>query len=188
MKQIKRLKERLDRAKRAQARMLAGVRATAPSMVAAPAADTQHDGVSVARRPFDTPFDRAGLMAEFEDLLPVIARHYGFSNADIEFTRAAVSAQSSHGYADLVLCVRQWRLDAVTHGLLAQLPEGVAQRAWVQFRLSIMRERADEAGEAYRGESLMRPLEAAGRESRAGSAAKSPDNEPDDFLGQFFEG
>lgn len=159
------LKERMDRTKRSQARSLAGERGPDPALVAVPAANEPVHDAPVAHLPrgleLATPFDRPGLLAEFEDLLPAMASHYGYSEADQAFIRGAVATENPVAYAELALCVRQWRLDVVTHNLSDKLPRGVAERAWVQFRVSVMGEPADETGAAYSSESLMRPVEGA---------------------------
>lgn len=97
-----------------------------------------------------------GLRKEFEQLLVVARRVYGYQDADAEFVRAAVISDRAGADRELELVVRQWRIDAVTAGLDADgsLPDGVAQRARIQFRMSIMGQARSESGAPYAPDAL----------------------------------
>jgi hypothetical protein len=164
------LQERLARTKRTQARALAGERGPVPVVPAAN--DARHDEVATLDAAPQAAFERASHLAEFEELLPVIARHYGYAEADIDFIRRAVAAATPAANLELMLCVRQWRIDIVTHRLEEQLPAGAAARAWVQFRQSVMGKSVDESGAVYPEDALQRPVEqlaAQGGEARRGA-------------------
>lgn len=156
------LTERMARTKRSQEQRMGGTvppsttaaRVHAPSpptndarLVAAPAQPAQ-------TLPREVSKERAAKLREFEALLPAMAQHYGYAEADVAALRAAVIAPTQQGDLELVLCVRQWRIDAVANGLEGVLPEGVAQRARIQFRQMVMGERLDENGETYRPDAL----------------------------------
>lgn len=142
------LTDRMARVKRGQARALAGECGPAPIEAA-------NDPQAPATRSVEQ--ERAGLMREFESLLPTITAFYGFEQADVSCLRGFVSAVTPAAHRELALCVRQWRLDAVVYDLREQLPEDVALRAWIQFRLSVMGESVDEMGVPYPEDALRCP-------------------------------
>ena len=145
------LSERMARTRRNQARALAGERG--PSPVEA-ANDELHRSAAGLH---EVPRGRESLLLEFENLLPTIARHYGYAPDEIEYLRASVSAVTPAGHTELALCVRQWRIDAIVNDLQG-LDEDVALRAWIQFRQSVMGKGADENGIPYSPEALDCPL------------------------------
>lgn len=88
-------------------------------------------------------------MREFETLLPAVARHYEYSPGDIEHVRGIALQKTPEGEMELALCIRQWRLDAVSYRFDDQLPAGAGRRARIQFRQDIMGMTHDENGEPY---------------------------------------
>ena len=153
------LQDRLARTKRTQARALSGQPASVPVPAVPVANDSRHQESVAFEGAQDFPFDRASHLAEFNELLPVIAQHYGYSEQDAAYMRKAVSAATPITNLEVVLCVRQWRIDIVTHGLGGQLPAGSAMRAWIQFRQTMRGKTDDEAGEPYGEAALQRPIE-----------------------------
>lgn len=145
------LLERMARTRRNQARALSGERGPLPVEAAN---DELHQPVAGLHA---VPRSRESLLLEFENLLPTIARHYGYSADEIEYLRGAVSAVTPAGQTELALCVRQWRLDAIVNNLQG-LDRDVALRAWIQFRQSVMGEGADENGIPYAPDALDCPL------------------------------
>lgn len=154
------LQDRLARTKRTQARALAG---EAAPVQTGPAANDSHLGDSAAGDSvLLVPFERGSHLAEFEELLPVMAGHYGYSGDDVACMRSAVGAAgpaTPGANLELLLCVRQWRIDIVTFGLREQLAPGAGGRAWIQFRQSVMGMTADEAGQVYAEDALLRPID-----------------------------
>ena len=145
--------------RRRQVRALAG-EAPKPTPRTCPAAnDLRHESTPAPglRLPAMRPIvvrERAGQLEEFEQLLPVLARHYGYAAEDISFIRQAVTAPTPIGEMELALCVRQWQIDVVTYRLDSALPEGAARRARIEFRQCIMAADGDENGERYDDEAL----------------------------------
>jgi hypothetical protein len=96
------------------------------------------------------------LTNEMAALLPVAKKLYGYGAADVQFIADSVSASRAGALEELRAIVRQWRIDAVTHGLdSAQadgaplMPRGVAERARTQFRMDVMGKTEDEGGMKY---------------------------------------
>lgn len=145
------LSERMARTRRNQVRALAGERGPLPDEAANdalhPAGGSLHE----------VPRSRERLLLEFENLLPVIAMHYGYAPDEVDYLRAAVSAVTPAGHIELALCVRQWRIDAIVNDLQG-LDKDVALRAWIEFRQSVMGKGADENGIPYAPEALDCPL------------------------------
>lgn len=89
------------------------------------------------------------MQREFDLLLRPVAQHYQFDAEDVRSLRAAVAGASPEAEREMATCVRDWRILVVTYNLDAELPDDVARRARLQFRMDIMREPLDESGEAY---------------------------------------
>lgn len=151
--QTQTLTERMARARRSQEQRMGGV---APPAAAAPRAPipAANEPRLAAAPSRDIPKERAGRLWEFEALLPAMVQLYGYGEADVAGLRAAVAAPGQKGDVELSLCVRQWRIDVVAHGLDGLLPDGAARRARIQFRQAVMGERVDENGDPYRPDAL----------------------------------
>lgn len=93
--------------------------------------------------------ERSGQIKEFESLLPSVACHYGYSAEDVALVRSLAMVNTLTGEIELALCVQQWRVDAVVHGFDADLPDGVACRARIQFRRDVAGMNVDENNEPY---------------------------------------
>lgn len=145
------LSERMARTRRNQVRALAGERGPLPDEAAN---DDQHPP-GAGRH--EVPRSRESLLLEFENLLPAVAGFYIYAPDEVEYLRATVYAATPAGHTELELCVRQWRIDAIVNNLLG-LRRDVAQRAWIQFRQSVMGEGVDENGVPYAPEALDCPL------------------------------
>ncbi|MFK4705754.1 hypothetical protein ABIC83_002593 [Roseateles asaccharophilus] len=144
--------DRLAATRRRQGRAIAGLNPVEEPIqppVSAAEADDWVPHLSVGARPQVLLRERAGQVREFECLLPVVARHYAYSEADIQHVRSQVLDNSPAGEMELALCIRQWRLDAVSYRFDDQLPPGAGRRARIQFRQDIMGMTHDENGEPY---------------------------------------
>lgn len=98
------------------------------------------------------------LLSEFNALLPVATRLYGYGETDIEFIKTSVSNQWAGVTQELKATIRQWRIDCVTAGLDGYINPGdqkplmgelLARRARIQFRQDVLREAEDENGQPY---------------------------------------
>lgn len=150
------LTERMAHTRRRQERHMGGLapQPVAPSPVGRGGSRVANEPTITAAPAREMSRERAGRLWEFEALLPVMARHYGYGETDVAGQRAAVSAPTRQGDLELSLCIRQWLLDAVSSGLDTDLPEGTARRARILFRQAVMGERVDENGEPYRPDAL----------------------------------
>lgn len=84
------------------------------------------------------------------ELLPAAADLYGYGADDIELVLRSVRDGQPQAQRELVLIVRQWRIDLVSAGfdVPARVPEGVSMRARIQFALAMGRQ-VDVQGRPY---------------------------------------
>lgn len=96
---------------------------------------------------------RESLVTDFEALLPVIAKFHGYHESDSDTVRRIALTPTDAGLCELEICVLQWRLDVVVYRL-GGLAEDAMERAWIQFRHSVVGAVADEDGIPYTADAL----------------------------------
>lgn len=140
------LVQRMARTRRNQARALAGETGPIEVHTAIPGGQSW----VAAEQSYDS------LVREFEILLPRIGDFYGYAAEDVAVVRKIALAGTRQAMDELELCVRHWRIEVVVNRI-GGLAEGVTDRAWIQFRQSIMGLNVDENGEAYEVDALECP-------------------------------
>lgn len=114
-------------------------------------AAAQHDA---AGAPVD--LERELLLREFEALLPAALRLYGYGDEDVRFLRGAMASEGDSAEQELRLTIRQWRVDLVANNLdcTPVMPQGVAERARLEFRRSVQGLATDESGAPITSKAL----------------------------------